>query len=519
MKKIIYYIAIITSITLIFSGCSGKDKVEKNNFFDEWSVKAETSKGFSPSIDPGKSTPIYQTQSETKKEKDVDSEVKKERELPKTIMSLKVTDTDLPIVLRSLARSADINILINQKITGKVTMNIKDGVWDDVFRGILSMHGLTYDWKGDILCILTNEDIEINQKFEPLEIRVLHINYADPVTLRDNLIQFLNTKQDSTSSTKKQKSSIEAALGGLGGGGTKASTSNSSSNAAILVDPHTNSLMIQAVKSDLDRIIPLIKKLDRPTRQITIEAYIVEANQTTANNLGILWGSQSHSAGGASTWIGTKSGDLSTGASGDGFSGVLGGVSGTSGLNIGMFSETVGKSLLSMQLSALQTAGSLNILSKPTITTLDNKKATIESGKEIPFQVVEEGEVSIIFKKAVISLEIVPHVIDENTLKLEITTSKDEIDSSVEVNGNPGIITKKASTEVVLFNGQTTVIGGLKKEKTTTSESGVPLLMNIPLIGRLFKYDSDTSENDELLIFITPHILKKKMYSELEKED
>jgi type IV pilus assembly protein PilQ len=174
------------------------------------------------------------------------------------------------------------------------------------------------------------------------------------------------------------------------------------------------------------------------------------------------------------------------------------------------YADTHGKFTLSLQLSALQTEGRLKILSSPSITTIDNKKAMIESGKEIPYQTIEDGETSVEYKKAVILLEVTPHVIDENMVKLEISTSKDEIDNSVVVNGNPAIITKKARTEVVLFDGTTTVIGGLNKDKSENNKKGIPWLMDLPLVGHLFKWISDDQELEELLIFITPKILKER---------
>jgi type IV pilus assembly protein PilQ len=167
-----------------------------------------------------------------------------------------------------------------------------------------------------------------------------------------------------------------------------------------------------------------------------------------------------------------------------------------------------------MQLSALQEEGKLNILSSPSITTLDNQPASIESGREVPFQtVVYSGNVatpSIEYKKAVLSLKVTPHTIDRNMLRLNIVTHKDELDFSNTVGGNPTIITKNAETNVILYDGQTMVIGGLSKETATDTESGVPFLKDIPLLGRLFKSTGKSSNMEEVLIFITPQILKEK---------
>jgi type IV pilus assembly protein PilQ len=141
---------------------------------------------------------------------------------------------------------------------------------------------------------------------------------------------------------------------------------------------------------------------------------------------------------------------------------------------------------------------------------LDNQSATIESGDEIPYQTTEDGEVKIEYKKAVLRLKVTPHVIEGETLKLNIETSKDEINFSRTVMGNPTIITKKAETNVVLFDGQTTVIGGLNKETNSNAETGVPGLMNIPILGWMFRGKEKTNKMEEVLIFITPHILKQR---------
>ena len=179
----------------------------------------------------------------------------------------------------------------------------------------------------------------------------------------------------------------------------------------------------------------------------------------------------------------------------------------SAGFSLGYVAEAIGENILAVQLSALQRDGKLNILSNPSITTLDNQQAIIESGKEVPFQTVEDGEVKISFKKAVLSLKVTPHVIDEKTLKLIINTHKDELDFANQVQGHPTIITKNAQTSVILFDGQTTVIGGLNKETSSNSETGVPWLKDIPLLGHLFRSRSNQKDMEEVLIFITPHIL------------
>jgi type IV pilus assembly protein PilQ len=175
--------------------------------------------------------------------------------------------------------------------------------------------------------------------------------------------------------------------------------------------------------------------------------------------------------------------------------------------------QDINNFILAMQLAALENEGKVNILSSPSITTLDNQVAVIESGKEVPYQTVEDNEVNIEFKKAVLSLKVTPHIIDGKTLKLEIETKKDELDFSTSsaVQGNPTITTKRAETSVILFNGETAVIGGLSKESSNENDQGVPFLKDIPLLGHLFKSRQTMENLEEVLIFITPHILQAKV--------
>jgi type IV pilus assembly protein PilQ len=332
---------------------------------------------------------------------------------------------------------------------------------------------------------------------EPLVTQVVQVEFADAKKLKESLEKFLSEKNEGQP---------------IG---------------SVTVDEHTNALIIQAIYGDLERMIPLILELDRPTQQILIEAHIVEATKGTSMELGVQWGGVLNDG---DLWV--TPGANSTGVVGNPLSG--GGIDPTSGwaanlpasgqgagtytgFTLGFALEDVGNSVLAAQLSALETEGKLNILSSPSITTLDNQKATIESGTEVPYQTVENGEVKIEYKKAVLSLEVTPHVIGDNTLKLNINTKKDELDFANTVGGQPTILTKKASTNVLLFDGQTTVIGGLSKEKTSRDEAGLPWLKDIPILGYLFKSTGSSDDMEEVLIFITPHILGEQLTEGLEE--
>ncbi len=164
-----------------------------------------------------------------------------------------------------------------------------------------------------------------------------------------------------------------------------------------------------------------------------------------------------------------------------------------------------------MQLSALQSRGKLNILSSPSITTLDNQMAFTENGERVPFVSYSDGDQEVSWEDAVLRLEITPHVIDGQSLKMKILIKKDEVDTSRDVAGNPYIIKKQTDTTLIVNDGETVVISGLSKQRTSGGDAGVPGLKDIPGLGYLFKADSKAEKLEEVLIFITPRILKPEV--------
>ncbi len=488
-------VAVIISFLLI-GGCAGPELERRDPFFDEWKTKAETSKGYSPAKPKpaGEQAQIIKPKAAPKV---AEIEEVAEKPLPKRKISLKMSDIDVSVVLRALARASDQNVIVSEKVAGKININISEAPWDQVFMGIMRTQGLSYAWEGNIIRIMTADDMEEDLKRQarqrelvltekPLT-RIVPVKYATADNLKDNLQKFLTVDKDGNP---------------IG---------------SILVDSHTNSLIIQALRDDLRNVLAVIEQLDKPTPQVLIEAYIVEANKDVARELGIQWGGIGRLKDNASIGFGTGRDNEALGGTVDTRVNPLSGtvvdlpaqaLSSFEPFSLGLVYQNVGDLLLTTQLSALQDKGKLNILSSPSITTLDNQTAFIESGEEIPFQTVEDGEVNVEFKDAVLRLEVTPHVIDDRTLKMFINVSKDEADFTRTVLGNPTILTKKAQTNVIQLNGQTIVIGGLNKETNSRSDTGVPYLEDIPGLGYLFKRKSTDDRLEDLLIFITPHILE-----------
>jgi len=511
--------ALAALLTLLFfvPGCGSKVELAKDPFFEKWSTLAEESHGSSPAPrvrtheipgDPSESVLIETELLKTTEQK----------KLPQNKVTLKMRNADVPTVLRALARVADQNILLRTEVKGTVSVDFDEVPWDDAFMSILRSRGLSYFWEGNIIRVATFEDLEndlrwqsirekrmeqqiIRSRMAPLHTMVIPVDYANVHQLRDNLIEFLTKKEDGEP------------------------------YGSIRVNEHTNSLIVNATRSDLEKVVPLVDKMDQPTPQIRIEASIVETTSDTARNLGVQWGGlYSNTTGSHGYWItpGGSGGDASTDPSAGGYTPNYGtsGLSGHGmnvnlpgatfgadqiGASLGLMYGRLGGNILELQLQALQTAGRLNILSKPSITALDNQTAFTENGRRIPYVTMDEdGDQTVEWEDAVLRLEITPHVIDEDTLKMKIVIKKDEVDFTYTVGtqGNPVIIKKQTDTTLIVNDGETIVISGLSQEREIASESGVPGLKGIPGLRWLFRSEGTSQEMEEVLIFITPRILK-----------
>ena len=504
-KKIVCLIFVVL-LAFLLCGCAGKKTAKKDPFFEKWKVMAEKSKGHSPSV---RSRTIEHPERIKEKAALKEESVMVEKILPTKKISLKMHKTDIAVVLRALARAAGQNILINSSVNGDVTPNIVDAPWDQAFLGILRTKGLVHTWEGDIIRVMTLEDMEHDLKIlemkdkqnaQQLENRIINIDYADANKLSENLKKFL-TKDSS---------------GKVAG--------------SVAVDAHTNALVVQAAGNDITKMIKLVQKLDKPSLQIRIEANIVETSKGTARELGIQWGGMyGNKWGSQNYWItpGSSEGSVTMGKDGDrtiynpfsvkedekGFGINFPADIAAKGASLGLMFGNLAGNILNLQLSALQEKGELNILSSPSIITLDHQTAYTENGEKVPYVSLTEGEQEVKFEDAVLKLEITPHVIDGESLKMEILVRKDEVDMSRAVQGNPFIIKKETKTTLFVKNGETIVISGLTKNRKTQSNYGVPWLKDIPGLGWLFKGESKEHNMEEVLIFMTPHILKEHFAS------
>ena len=425
---------------------------------------------------------------------------------------------DVRVLLRALADAADLNVVITEGVSGPILVSIRrETRWDRLFLAITEAHGLHYNLDDDLLQIFSVADVQGNiametalhdqlqaaeqrRRSEPMVMSIVRVRYADIEKLANSVrstMQATDADHDPGADPGADPSAdpagaLEVARTGF----------------MVKADTDSGQLIIHGIPSDITQARQLIKGLDQPTYQILIEATIVQANTEVARQLGVQWG----------VLDGSNSGELTTGIT-----------PGTGGFNsnfpagfdpIGTgfsygASLVRGSQTLQAQLSALQKDGRLNIVSRPSITTLDQLTAIIESGEERPFASASGGGIAAVsrveFKEAVLRLEVTPHVIDKNWVKLNLDTTKDDFDDTraviIDGNAQVPVITRSASTSLYLANGQTTVIGGLSSESKSLQEEGVPFLKNIPGLGGMFRNQAGRKTFSDTLIFITPHIL------------
>lgn len=484
-------------ITMIFFlGCAGDLTNQRQDaFFDKWSTLAESSQGHSPSAMPSK----IDTTALSKKQRVFTSPFAEtdDKPLPQDPINLTMRQADIKAVIRAMAKSVGVNILVKNELKGDISVDFQGVPWDNAFKGLLRTYGLSYVWEHNIIRVMTMDDIEqeLKRKVQLRDIRwvepllepvVIGVNYANSKKLAETLQDFLTKDKDG-----KPRGSVK-------------------------LDEHSNSLIISAMHDDLAKLLPIIEKLDKPTSQILIKANIVETTKGIARDLGIMWGGYSKgNLGGQEDFIMTGG---SVGPIGDIGSARLGinfpaAVDTTTPMgSLGLLFGKIGGNLLEVQLQALQKDNKLNILSSPSITTLDNQTAFTENGERVPYVTTETSGGTTTqttkFEDVVLRLEITPHVIDGQNLKMKILVKKDEVDMTRKSSmGDPYIIKKQTQTELIVKDGETIVISGLTKQTNSAGVGGVPWLKDIPILGWAFKSDSKGDKMEEVLIFITPHIL------------
>ncbi|PTN37524.1 secretin N-terminal domain-containing protein [Desulfonatronum sp. SC1] len=518
---------------LLLHGCAPKGQ-HLDDRIQKWLEKEEEYLAYTPArIPPEVIREVYEEPITILEEQ----EIIPERPLPTNIIgTFQVQNTSVAQMLMLLGRSANVNMVLSpgvHELEG-VSFKFENVSWDNAFRGLLRSHGLTYFWEGDVLQVYSrsdiDNDIELMEKLrkhqamtaekgrrDPLVTSIIRLRYITGnvsqgksaggsaaeagVGIRDRLLPFLSKEEDGTP------------------------------RGSINFDPDTNSLVVHATHKDTNKVVRLLEHLDQPRPQVHIKAHIVETTKDTARDLGIQWGGRRAGLNAGQPWmvapgVGRPAGGFPgegpapTFDIGQGSGGMAGNFPANlaetaSGLALGFVMG--GANYLEAQLTALQQDRKLNILSSPSITTLDNLMAYTENGEKVPFVTRDkDGDLTVQFEDAVLRLEITPNVIDKDQLRLGILVKKDEVDDTRRVMENPYIIKKETATSLVAASGETVVISGLTKEDARSRLEGVPGLMDIPGLGGLFRRDLQGQRMEEVLIFITATILPERPLSLLQ---
>lgn len=409
-------------------------------------------------------------------------------------ISLNFQDIRIRSVLQLLAEFTGINMVVSDSVAGSITLRLNNIPWDQALDIILKTKGLDKRKVGNVILVAPTQEIAAREKQE-LEAQ---LQAEELAPLRSELIQINYAKAIDVASLLKEKDN-----------------SILSERGSVSVDTRTNTIWVQDTSKQIKEIRELVSQLDKPVKQVLIEARVVIVNKDFEKDLGVRFGvSRPTHLSGTLDGANQLAGGTAPAAV-DPFTRRLNvdlaalPVSGNPA-SIGIALAKLGDGvLLDLELSALESEGLAEIISSPRLITANQQAALIESGEEIPYQeATSSGATSVAFKKAVLSLKVTPQITPDNKIVLDLKVNQDS-DTGRKVLGVPIINTKEVETNVLVDNGQTIVLGGIYKQDKKETVTRVPFLGSIPLVGVLFRRNQDVIKHEELLIFITPKIIMK----------
>ncbi|BAP90165.1 fimbrial biogenesis protein [Burkholderiales bacterium GJ-E10] len=435
-------------------------------------------------------------------------------------LSLNFQNVDVRSLLQVIADFTNLNIITSDSVHGTITLRLKDVPWDQALDIILQSKGLGMRKNGNVILIAPREELALKEKqtleaqsqieaLEPVRAESFVLNYARALDVQNLLMG----------------RSGGASGGGMGGKGLL------SKRGSVVLDTRTNQLFVQDIPERLDEIRRLIARIDVPTRQVMIEARIVEAQDTFSQDIGSRLGIV-HS--GPTSWVNGGAGSTYTTGTGAAAAGGLNTMTvGTTtitnpnfvnlpaasqnGFNPGVIGLTLFdrsiSNLLNLELSALEVDGQANDIASPRVVTANNVKATIMQGTQIPYQTVSAGGgIGMVqFQNAVLSLEVTPQITPDGDVFLTVKVHKDTPNPAVSSAAGVAIDTKSVDTQVLVQNGGTVVIGGIFEKTQTITTTKIPFLGDLPYVGIFFRDRAKTNNRTELLIFITPRVISQQM--------
>ncbi|PID46225.1 MAG: pilus assembly protein PilQ [Proteobacteria bacterium] len=412
-------------------------------------------------------------------------------------LSLNFQDIEVRSVLQLLADFTDKNIVVSDSVKGNITLRLKSVPWDQALDIVLESKALAMRSNGNVIWVAPAVELQAKEQqelrareqqkaLEPLVTEYISVNFAKA----DEMLTLIKSQSNGKSSTIL------------------------SDRGSVSVDKRTNTLLVQDTVSRVDQVRNMIKSLDVPVRQVSVEARIVIASDNFGKELGARFGVTKigNSGGITSGSLGSTSSIANDIGSGSTVS--VPGLSDRLNMNLPVigaagslgFSLLAKDYLLDLELSALQAESKGDVISTPRIVTADKKKAVIEQGVDIPFQQASSsGATSVSFKKAVLSLEVTPQVTPDEHVIMDLKVNQDTVGAIY--SGVPSINTREIVTQVLVDNGQTVVLGGVHEETNQRDTTKIPVLSELPYLGKLFQKNVKSNDKRELLIFVTPKIL------------
>ncbi|HSD00103.1 MAG TPA: type IV pilus secretin PilQ [Casimicrobiaceae bacterium] len=454
-------------------------------------------------------------------------------------LSLNFQNIEVRAVLQVIADFTGLNIVTSDTVQGSLTLRLKDVPWDQALDIILQTKGLDMRKNGNIVLIAPREELALKEKqqlesqaqindLEPMQTEMFQLNYAKAA----DIMNIVN---------------VQAAAGGQGASGARFL----SKRGTAFIDPRTNILFVTDIASRLEEVRRVIRQIDTSVRQVLIEARIVIADDKFSRQLGVRFGQQTgatlfgrrYAYGSGGSLSTTPVVSLSGGTGGtvtretrtqtpfELASGIASaGYSDSPQLNVNLpVANAAGQlaltlinlgsgNLINLELSALEADNRGKVVSSPRVITGDNQKAHIEQGTEIPY--VTPGSANspatVSFKKAVLALDVTPQITPDGRVIMQVEIRKDSVGELVNVQGGgqvPAIDTKNVLTQIAVNNGDTAVIGGIYEEVIRNDVTKVPFLGDLPVAGYLFKTNSRSSQKTELLIFLTPRVVRDTVTS------
>lgn len=407
-------------------------------------------------------------------------------------LSLNFQDIDVRSVLQLIADFTDLNLVASDTVKGNITLRLQNVPWDQALDLVLKTKGLDKRKVGNVLLVAPADEIAARERQE-LESQK---QIAELAPLRRELIQVNYAKASDMAKLFQSVTSAEDAGDDRG---------------SITVDDRTNSIIAYQTQERLDELRRIVAQLDIPVRQVMVEARIVEANVDFDKSLGVEWrgvslGDNNFVVGGTNSLV--KNSDpleIDAGTFVD-----LGAAGRNVGLNLGFITDNA---LLDLELSAMEKTGNGEVISQPKVVTSDKETAKILKGSEVPYQEASSsGATSTSFKEAALALEVTPQITPDNRIIMEVKVTKDAPDFSnaAASGGVPAISKNEVNAKVLVTDGETIVIGGVFTNTQSKSVDKVPLLGDIPYVGRLFRRDLVKDSKSELLIFLTPRIMNNQ---------